>query len=75
MLPNHVYKRGIQFSMFWSKTFVAIKRMQTTQGMDFCKDVHSGRWLDGLVEMERPQPDRDQLNMGAPLVFDHAGAP
>jgi len=52
------WQKGIR-NFDGEKAFAAIKHMQTTQGMNYYQDVHSGRWIDGWVGMERLPPYRD----------------
>ena len=53
------WQKGIR-NFDGKKAFAAIKHMQTTPGMDYYKDVHSGPvWKDGWVGMDELVPYRD----------------
>lgn len=52
------WQKGIR-NFDGEKAFAAIKHVQTTPGKPYYSDIHSGRWIDGWVGMERLPPYRD----------------
>ena len=52
------WQKGIR-NFDGEKAFAAMKHVQTTPGMQYYDDIHSGRWIDGWVGMEQLEPYRD----------------
>lgn len=52
------WQKGIR-NFDGEKAFAAMKHVQTTPGMQYYNDIHSGRWIDGWVGMEQLEPYRD----------------
>ena len=52
------WQKGIR-NFDGEKAFAAIKHVQTTPGKQYYDDIHSGRWIDGWVGMERLESYRD----------------
>lgn len=52
------WQKGIR-NFDGEKAFSAIKHVQTSPGKVYYNDIHSGRWIDGWVGMERLESYRD----------------